>query len=295
MTQAVYTASAGGRHHSQSKSSAGSDHYRCTLNEPASLRTLSLTGRLTARPSINKILRHLLHDGTRWILVGACLRDGARGSTASRTREWLIVLAQKMGFDAVSVNVSIDAVSITAGRSGTFTTGMREVGPPIVDTSRIVALEQIAKNATVGVSPDEIATQLANLFETQNAFVFAVGDLHSHGRSKRRLCASQRRCRFGSKRCRSRRLDRPVAAKLPVTAALQPIRLRCVICCCSNGKLRSRGSTAQSLRLDVCALPRRLHRLSIVPGSWLSLDRGSFRPSCTTRRWLPSAALSTEQ
>ena len=85
------------------------------------------------------------------------------GSTASRTREWLIVLAQKMGFDAVSVNVSIDAVSITAGRSGTFTTGMREVGPPMVDTSRIVALEQIAKNATAGVSPDEIATQLANL------------------------------------------------------------------------------------------------------------------------------------
>jgi len=85
------------------------------------------------------------------------------GNTASRTRDWLIVLAQKMGFDAVSVNVSIDAVSISAGRSGTFTTGMREVGPPAVDTSRIIALEQIAKNATVGVSPDEIAIQLANL------------------------------------------------------------------------------------------------------------------------------------
>src|SRR5258708_5857801 len=85
------------------------------------------------------------------------------GNTASRTRDWLIVLAQKMGFDAVSVNVSIDAVSISAGRSGTFTTGMREVGPPAVDTSRIIALEQIAKNAAVGVSPDEIAIQLANL------------------------------------------------------------------------------------------------------------------------------------
>src|SRR5260370_19440388 len=40
---------------------------------------------------------------------------------------------------------------------------MREVGPPAADTSRIIALEQIAKNATVGVSPDEIAFQLANL------------------------------------------------------------------------------------------------------------------------------------
>src|SRR5260370_26986842 len=40
---------------------------------------------------------------------------------------------------------------------------MREIGPPAVDTSRVIALEQIAKNATVGVSPDEIAIQLANL------------------------------------------------------------------------------------------------------------------------------------
>src|SRR5260370_13926905 len=40
---------------------------------------------------------------------------------------------------------------------------MREVGPPAADTSRVIALEQIAKNATVGVSPDEIAIQLANL------------------------------------------------------------------------------------------------------------------------------------
>src|SRR4051794_35759969 len=70
-----------------------------------------------------------------------------------------------MGFEAVSVNASIDAVSISAGRSGTFT-GMREVGPPAVDTSRIVALEHIAKNATAGVSPDKIASQIANLDTT---------------------------------------------------------------------------------------------------------------------------------
>jgi uncharacterized membrane protein YjjP (DUF1212 family) len=103
----------------------------------------------------------------KWHAVDALLALACamvrRGNTASRTRDWLIVLAQKMGFDAVSVNVSIDAVSISAGRSGTFTTGMREVGPPAVDTSRIIALEQIAKNATIGVSPDEIAIQLANL------------------------------------------------------------------------------------------------------------------------------------
>ena len=63
----------------------------------------------------------------------------------------------------MSVNLSIDAVSISASRSGTFTTGMREVGPPAADMSRIIGLEQIVKNATVGVSPDEIAIQLAKL------------------------------------------------------------------------------------------------------------------------------------
>ncbi len=86
-----------------------------------------------------------------------------RGNTASRTRDWLHVLAQKMGFDAVYVNVSIDAVSISAGRAGGVTTRLREVGPPAVDTSRIIALEQIAKDAAVGVSPDDIARQLADL------------------------------------------------------------------------------------------------------------------------------------
>jgi uncharacterized membrane protein YjjP (DUF1212 family) len=67
------------------------------------------------------------------------------GNTASRTRDWIIVLAKKMGFDTVSMNVSIDAVTISAGQSGIFVTGMREVGPPAVDTSRIIALEQIAR------------------------------------------------------------------------------------------------------------------------------------------------------
>jgi uncharacterized membrane protein YjjP (DUF1212 family) len=41
--------------------------------------------------------------------------------------------------------------------------GMREVGPPAVDMSRIIALEQLAKNASVGVSPNEIAIQLADI------------------------------------------------------------------------------------------------------------------------------------
>jgi uncharacterized membrane protein YjjP (DUF1212 family) len=88
-------------------------------------------------------------NSAKWHAVDALLALACAmvrgGNTASRTRDWLIVLAQKMGFDAVSVNVSIDAVTISVGRSGTFTTGMREVGPPAVDTSRIIALEQLRR------------------------------------------------------------------------------------------------------------------------------------------------------
>ena len=44
------------------------------------------------------------------------LRFGASmlgaGNTAARTREWIDVLARKLGFDAVSVGLSLDGITI---------------------------------------------------------------------------------------------------------------------------------------------------------------------------------------
>jgi hypothetical protein len=53
------------------------------------------------------------------LLAFACAMVRA-GNTASRARDWISVLARKMGFDAVSVNLSIEAVTVSVARSGRF-------------------------------------------------------------------------------------------------------------------------------------------------------------------------------
>ena len=50
------------------------------------------------------------------------------GNTAIRTREWIEVLARKMGFDAVTVNISLDSISASVRRSGEWAMTMREIG-----------------------------------------------------------------------------------------------------------------------------------------------------------------------
>jgi hypothetical protein len=66
-------------------------------------------------------------------------------NTAIRTREWMEVMARKMGFDAVSVSLTLDSVTASVRHSGEWATAMR---PPGVNAWRIGELEQLAK--TVG-------------------------------------------------------------------------------------------------------------------------------------------------
>ena len=42
------------------------------------------------------------------------------GNTASRTREWVEVLARKLGFDAVSIGLSLDNITASLRRSGAY-------------------------------------------------------------------------------------------------------------------------------------------------------------------------------
>ena len=65
------------------------------------------------------------------------------GNPAVRTREWLEVLAQKMGFEALAVSLSLDSVTIRARRSAVWVMAMREIGPPGINAWRIGELEQI--------------------------------------------------------------------------------------------------------------------------------------------------------
>src|SRR5262245_18586201 len=85
------------------------------------------------------------------------------GNTATRTREWIEVIAHKMGFDAVSVSLSLDSVTASVRRSGERATTMREMGPPGINASRIAELEQLAKTLAPRSAPGDIAVKLAEI------------------------------------------------------------------------------------------------------------------------------------
>jgi len=89
------------------------------------------------------------------------------GNTASRTSEWVEVVARKLGFDAVSLSLSLDSITASLHRSGAQTTAMREIGPAGINAIRIAALEQLAKTAEPALAPREIALKLAQIESTK--------------------------------------------------------------------------------------------------------------------------------
>src|SRR5262249_53865845 len=92
------------------------------------------------------------------------------GNTASRTREWMDVLARKLGCDGLSLSLSLDGIIATLRRSGVEATRMREVGAPGANASRLAALEQLAKAARLGVAPREVASRLAEIESAKPAY-----------------------------------------------------------------------------------------------------------------------------
>jgi uncharacterized membrane protein YjjP (DUF1212 family) len=97
--------------------------------------------------------------------VDVLLRFGAlmlrSGNTASRTREWIEVIARKMGFDAVAVSLSLDSLTLGVRCSGAWVTAMREIGPPHTNAWRIGALERLAR--TPDAAPRDIAVRLTEI------------------------------------------------------------------------------------------------------------------------------------
>jgi uncharacterized membrane protein YjjP (DUF1212 family) len=88
------------------------------------------------------------------------------GNPAVRTREWLEVMARKLGFDAISVSLSLDSITVRARRDGQWVMAMREIGPPGINAWRIGELEQLARTAGPGVAPREIAAKIAEIEST---------------------------------------------------------------------------------------------------------------------------------
>lgn len=95
------------------------------------------------------------------------LRFGAlmlqAGNTAVRTRAWIDAIAPRLGFEAVSVNASLDSITISVRHEGGWLTAIREIGPPGVNVLRIAHLELLARSAHAGNTPAEIAAELAKI------------------------------------------------------------------------------------------------------------------------------------
>ena len=85
------------------------------------------------------------------------------GNTAIRTRESMERMARAMGIDALSLNVSFDALTATVRRAGESATAMSEVGPPAINAWRIGKLEQLAKTVGPGFGLREIAVRLPEI------------------------------------------------------------------------------------------------------------------------------------
>lgn len=85
------------------------------------------------------------------------------GNTAIRPREWIDAVAPRLGFEAVSVLVSLDSVTVSARRRGEWLTAIRGLGPPGINVSRLAQLEQFAKTLPSGRSLAELAGDLAKI------------------------------------------------------------------------------------------------------------------------------------
>jgi len=91
------------------------------------------------------------------------------GNTAIRTREWIEVVARKMGVDAVSISLSLDSITASVRRSGERATAVREIGPPAINASRIAELEQLARKGPAS-APHEIGARLAEIESTAHHY-----------------------------------------------------------------------------------------------------------------------------
>jgi uncharacterized membrane protein YjjP (DUF1212 family) len=99
-------------------------------------------------------------DGLHVLLCFSALLLQA-GCTAARTRELMEGMARKFGFDAVSVATTIEGVTASVRCAGVWTTAMREIKPPGINTSRVHELERLAR--TVEAEPRGIATRLGEI------------------------------------------------------------------------------------------------------------------------------------
>src|SRR5262249_37553533 len=94
------------------------------------------------------------------------------GNSAARTREWIGVVARKLGFDVVHAGISLDNITVSVQRSGVRYTAMREIGSPGINVGRIGVLEHLAATKQE-LTPREVAAKLAEIEATSPRYTGA--------------------------------------------------------------------------------------------------------------------------
>ena len=82
------------------------------------------------------------------------------GDTAFRVRESMGTLSNRLGIEALAVQISLNGLTASARQGGDLVTITCEVGPPGINAWRIATLERLAHEGSGGLTPDALAREL---------------------------------------------------------------------------------------------------------------------------------------
>ena len=82
------------------------------------------------------------------------------GDTAFRVRESMGTLSNRLGIEALAVQISLNGLTASARQGGDLVTITCEVGPPGINAWRVATLERLAHEGSGGLTPDALAKEL---------------------------------------------------------------------------------------------------------------------------------------
>jgi uncharacterized membrane protein YjjP (DUF1212 family) len=82
------------------------------------------------------------------------------GDTAFRVRESMGALSDRLGIEALAVQIALNGLTASARQGGDLVTITCEVGPPGINAWRIAALERLAHEGGGDLTPDALAREL---------------------------------------------------------------------------------------------------------------------------------------
>ncbi len=82
------------------------------------------------------------------------------GDTAFRVRESMGTLSNRLGIEALAVQISLNGLTASARQGGDLVTITCEVGPPGINAWRIATLERLAHEGSGRLTPDALAREL---------------------------------------------------------------------------------------------------------------------------------------